>query len=253
MSQRLRLLIEYDGRTFSGWQRQDEQLTVQGVLEDAAEALDGAPVIVQGAGRTDSGVHATGQVAHLELSRPRELRKIADALNYHLRPHPVSVLEATEVDEDFHARFSATGRAYRYLIINRRSHLTFEHGLAWRVSQTLDVGAMNAAAAHLIGTHDFTTFRDAACQAKSPVKTLDTLGVSRYGNRLEVTTSARSFLHRQVRSFVGCLVEVGRGMREPVWVKDILEAADRTQCGPVAPSDGLYLERVMYDDLENAG
>ncbi|MEM5518535.1 tRNA pseudouridine(38-40) synthase TruA [Henriciella sp. AS95] len=245
--QRVRLIIEYDGRPYAGWQRQDELATVQGALERAAEALDGAPVTVHGAGRTDAGVHATGQVAHLDLSKPRPVRKIADALNHHLRPDAVSVLKAEEVDEDFHARFSAKGRAYRYLILVRRAHLTFDRGLIWRVPVKLDVRKMQEAADHLIGEHDFSTFRDAGCQAKSPIKTLDTLNVSAYDNRIEVTTTARSFLHRQVRSIVGSLVDVGRGMQEPGWMKDILEARDRTACGPVAPADGLYLERVMYD------
>ena len=248
MSQRIRLLIEYDGRPFYGWQRQDNQPTVQGALEAACAKLDGAPVLVQGAGRTDAGVHATGQVAHIELAKPRPLRKVPDALNFHLRPKPVAVIAAEEVDEDFHARFSATGRAYRYIILNRRADLTVDKGLAWRVPQALDTEAMQAAANHLIGEHDFSTFRDAECQAASPVKTLDTLQVHKFANRVEVTTTARSYLHRQVRSIVGSLVEVGRGVRDPAWMKDILESCDRARCGPVAPSDGLYLERVMYEN-----
>lgn len=247
MTQRLRLLIEYDGRPFYGWQRQDGQPTVQGALERAAEALDGQPVLVHGAGRTDAGVHATGQVAHLTLQKPRPVRKLVDALNYHLRPDPVAVLKVEEVGEDFHARFSAIGRAYRYILQTRRAHLTFDRGLIWRVPFALDVPAMQDAAQHLLGEHDFTTFRDAACQAKSPVKTLDTLQVMRLADRIEITTTARSFLHRQVRSITGSLVEVGRGNQKPGWMKDILEARDRTACGPVAPADGLYLERVMYE------
>lgn len=247
MSQRLRLLIEYDGRPYNGWQRQDGQPTVQAALERAAEALDGRPVVVQGAGRTDAGVHATGQVAHLELQTPRPVRKLADALNHHLRPDPVAVLKVEEVDESFHARFSATGRAYRYIIQTRRAHLTFDRGLIWRTPFKLDVAAMQEAANHLLGQHDFTTFRDTACQAKSPVKTLDTLEVFRLADRIEITTTARSYLHRQVRSITGSLLEVGRGMQKPGWMKEILEARDRTTCGPVAPADGLYLERVMYD------
>ena len=248
MTQRVRLLIEYDGQPFYGWQRQDNQPTVQGAIEAACEKLDGAPVTVHGAGRTDAGVHATGQVAHIELIKPRPIRKIADALNYHLRPDPVAILKAEEVDEDFHARFSATGRAYRYIIINRRADLTVDRGLAWRVSQDLDAAAMQEAARHLIGEHDFSTFRDAVCQAKSPVKTLDTLNIHKFADRIEITTTALSFLHRQVRSIAGSLVEVGRGARDPDWMRDILEARDRTACGPVAPSDGLYLERVEYED-----
>tara|TARA_Y100001947_G_scaffold31030_1_gene24433 strand:- start:451 stop:1203 length:753 start_codon:yes stop_codon:yes gene_type:complete len=248
MSQRLRLLVEYDGRPYYGWQRQDGQPTVQGALERAAAKLDGQPVVVQGAGRTDAGVHATGQVAHLTLQKPRPVRKLCDALNYHLRPDPVAVLAVEEVDESFHARFDATGRAYRYIIQTRRAHLTFDRGLIWRIPFEIDVHAMQKAANYLIGEHDFSTFRDAACQAKSPVKTLDTLEVFRLADRVEITTTARSFLHRQVRSITGSLVEVGRGMREPSWMKEILEARDRTACGPVAPADGLYLERVMYGD-----
>lgn len=248
MSQRLRLLVEYDGRPYYGWQRQDGQPTVQGALERAAGKLDGQPVVVQGAGRTDAGVHATGQVAHLTLQKPRPVRKLCDALNYHLRPDPVAVLAVEEVDESFHARFDATGRAYRYIIQTRRAHLTFDKGLIWRIPFEIDVHAMQEAANYLIGEHDFSTFRDAACQAKSPVKTLDTLEVFRLADRVEITTTARSFLHRQVRSITGSLVEVGRGMREPSWMKEILEARDRTACGPVAPADGLYLERVMYGD-----
>ncbi|HIG21903.1 tRNA pseudouridine(38-40) synthase TruA [Henriciella sp.] len=248
MSQHLRLLIEYDGRPYYGWQRQDGQPTVQGALERAAAKLDGQPVVVQGAGRTDAGVHATGQVAHLTLQKPRPVRKLCDALNYHLRPDPVAVLAVEEVDESFHARFDATGRAYRYIIQTRRAHLTFDRGLIWRIPFEIDVHAMQEAANYLIGEHDFSTFRDAACQAKSPVKTLDTLEVFRLADRVEITTTARSFLHRQVRSITGSLVEVGRGMREPAWMKEILEARDRTACGPVAPADGLYLERVMYGD-----
>lgn len=248
MSQRLRLLVEYDGRPYYGWQRQDGQPTVQGALERAAARLDGQPVVVQGAGRTDAGVHATGQVAHLTLQKPRPVRKLCDALNYHLRPDPVAVLAVEEVDESFHARFDATGRAYRYIIQTRRAHLTFDKGLIWRIPFEIDVHAMQEAANYLIGEHDFSTFRDAACQAKSPVKTLDTLEVFRLADRVEITTTARSFLHRQVRSITGSLVEVGRGMREPSWMKEILEARDRTACGPVAPADGLYLERVMYGD-----
>lgn len=248
MSQRLRLLVEYDGRPYYGWQRQDGQPTVQGALERAAAKLDGQPVVVQGAGRTDAGVHATGQVAHLTLQKPRPVRKLCDALNYHLRPDPVAVLAVEEVDESFHARFDATGRTYRYIIQTRRAHLTFDKGLIWRIPFEIDVHAMQEAANYLIGEHDFSTFRDAACQAKSPVKTLDTLEVFRLADRVEITTTARSFLHRQVRSITGSLVEVGRGMREPSWMKEILEARDRTACGPVAPADGLYLERVMYGD-----
>jgi len=246
--QRYKITVEYDGRPFFGWQRQDGQPSVQQTLEEAAAGIDGAPVLVQGAGRTDRGVHATGQVAHFDLQKPRPLRKIADALNFHLRPDPVAVLNAEEVDADWSARFNATLRAYRYVIINRRADLTVDKGLAWRVPMQLDAGAMDRAAKALIGQHDFSTFRDAECQARHPIRTLDKIDVARYGEGLEVTVEAKSFLHRQVRSIVGSLVEVGRGAREEDWIAEILEAKDRTACGPVAPADGLFLERVAYDD-----
>lgn len=244
--QRYKITVEYDGRPFFGWQRQDGQPSVQQALEEAAEGLDGAPVLVQGAGRTDRGVHATGQVAHFDLQKPRPLRKIADALNYHLRPHPVAVLDAEEVAPDWNARFNATLRAYRYVIINRRADLTVDKGLAWRVPAKLDAGAMDRAAKALLGQHDFSTFRDAECQARHPIRTLDKIDVARYGEGLEVTVEAKSFLHRQVRSIVGSLVEIGRGARAEDWIAEILEARDRTACGPVAPADGLFLERVAY-------
>ncbi len=244
--QRIKLTIEYNGAPYCGWQRQPDQPSVQQALEEAASALDGAPVQVRGAGRTDTGVHATGQVADMDLSAARPIRKIADAMNFHLRPHPIAVLNAEEVDETFSARFDATMRAYRYLIVNRRADLTLQRGLVWRMPMALDENAMQAGAAHLIGNHDFTTFRDLLCQAKSPVRTLDKLQVSRYGDTLEIAVEARSFLHRQVRSIVGSLVDVGRGKRPSDWVAEILAARDRTACGPVAPSDGLYLERVSY-------
>lgn len=246
--QRYKITVEYDGRPFFGWQRQDGQPTVQQALEDAAAMLDGAPVLVQGAGRTDRGVHATGQVAHFDLQKPRPIRKIADAFNFHLRPQPVAVLAAEEVDPDWSARFNATLRAYRYVIINRRADLTVDKGLAWRVPYKLDAAAMDGAAKALIGQHDFSTFRDAECQARHPVRTLDKIDVARYGDGLEVTVEAKSFLHRQVRSIVGSLVEVGRGARDEDWIAEILAARDRAACGPVAPADGLFLERVAYGE-----
>ena len=244
--QRVKLTVEYDGRPYVGWQRQAEHKSVQSVLEAAAEKLNNAPVIVQGAGRTDAGVHATGQVAHIDLSTPRPIRKVADALNYHLRPEPVAVLDAEEVDADFHARFSAKGRAYRYIIINRRAELTLDKGQALRFAPHLDEKLMHDAAQTFVGVHDCSTFRDAECQAKSPIKSLDKISVMRFGDHIEVTVEAISFLHRQVRSMVGSLIEVGRGARGEDWVADILAAKDRKACGPVAAADGLYLERVMY-------
>ena len=246
------LRIEYDGTPFWGWQRQNDGLTVQGVLETAAEKLNGAPALVYGAGRTDAGVHATDQAAHIDLRADIPARKIADALNAHLRPHPVCVLSAEPVPDEFHARFDATKRFYRYTIINRRADLTLDHGLAWRVPYALDEANMSKAAKHLLGQHDFSTFRDTQCQSRTPVKTLDTLEVTRKGDRIEITCSALSFLHKQVRSMVGSLVEVGRGQREPDWIADILGARDRTKCGPVAPPDGLYLEAVYYPALDQA-
>ncbi|MDJ0920332.1 MAG: tRNA pseudouridine(38-40) synthase TruA [Henriciella sp.] len=244
--QRIKLTLEYDGRPYVGWQRQLEHKSVQGVLEAAAEKLNRGPVLVQGAGRTDAGVHATGQVAHMDLTTPRPIRKIADALNYHLRPEPVAILNAEEVDEDFHARFSATGRAYRYIIVNRRADLTLDKGRALRVAPHLNAQAMHEAAQIFVGEHDFSTFRDAECQAKSPIKSLDKISVMRFGDQIEVTVEAISFLHRQVRSMVGSLIEVGRGARDADWISEILDARDRKACGPVAAADGLYLERVTY-------
>ena len=242
---RYKLLVEYHGGPYHGWMRLPGIPTVQGALEDAAAKLDGAPVEVIGAGRTDAGVHATGQVAHMDLAQDRP-DKVADAMNFHLRPHPIAVLKAGRVTDEFHARFNAAARHYRYVIFNRRADLTLERGLAWRVASRLDAAAMHTAAQLLLGNHDFTTFRDTACQAASPVKTLDSLDVARSGDRIEITCSARSFLHRQVRSMVGSLVEVGRGYQRPEWIAEILAAADRTACGPVAPPDGLFLERVDY-------
>jgi tRNA pseudouridine38-40 synthase len=246
---RFKLTIEYDGSVFAGWQRQENAPSVQQTIEAAAEALDGAPVQVIGAGRTDSGVHALGQVAHLDLAKTIRAGKVRDAINAHLRPHPIAVLEAEDAAPEFHARFDATGRSYIYRIINRRADLALDRGRAWRVSVGMDVAAMHAAAQALVGKHDFTTFRDANCQADTPVKTLRSISVTQQGPVIEIRTSARSFLHRQVRSMVGSLVDVGRGREKPEWIAEILAAADRTRCGPVAPADGLYLESVSYDPL----
>lgn len=246
---RFKLTVEYDGGAFVGWQRQDGGPSIQRALEEAAEAFDGAPVVVIGAGRTDAGVHALGQVAHLDLVKPIRAGKVRDALNAHLRPHAIAVLEAEDAAPEFHARFDATGRSYLYRILNRRADLALEKGRAWRVGPQLDVNAMNVAAQALVGSHDFSTFRYSQCQADTPVKTLKTISVTRHGEEIRVNTSARSFLHRQVRSIVGSLVEVGRGNQDPRWIGEILHAADRTLCGPVAPADGLYLESVSYAPL----
>lgn len=243
---RYRILIEYDGSGFAGWQRQAGLPSVQGALETAAAALEGAPVEVTGAGRTDSGVHAFAQVAHLDLHKPIRADKVRDALNAHLRPHPVAVLSAETVADDFHARFDAVRRRYVYRIINRRADLALDRSRAWRVPVKLDAEAMDAAAQVLVGRHDFTTFRDSNCQADTPVKTLESISVMRMGEEVEIRCAARSFLHRQVRSMTGSLVEVGRGREDVSWIGEILAAADRTRCGPVAPPDGLYLSGVDY-------
>ena len=243
---RYKLTIEYDGAPFSGWQIQADRVTVQGVLTAATAALTGAETLVQGAGRTDAGVHARGQVAHVELAREWDTDTIRDALNAHMRPHPVAVLAAERAADDFNARMSAVKRHYRYVIVNRRPNLTLERGQAWRVPRTLDVPAMHAAAQRLVGEHDFTTFRSTECQAKSPVKTLDQLDVVREGDRVLVLASARSFLHNQVRSMVGSLVMVGDGKWSADDIARSLAARDRAACGQVAPPDGLYLMRVDY-------
>jgi tRNA pseudouridine38-40 synthase len=243
---RYKLTLEYDGAPFAGWQIQADQRTVQGVLTAAIEALTGEKTLVQGAGRTDAGVHARGQVAHVDLARNWDLDTVRDALNAHLRPHPVAILGAELVSDNFNARTSAIRRHYIYRIINRRPDLTLEAGHAWRVPRPLDTDAMHIAAQRLVGKHDFTTFRSTECQAKSPVKTLDVLSVERNGEEVTVTAVARSFLHSQVRSMVGSLEAVGEGKWSADDLSRALAARDRTACGPVAPPEGLYLMRVDY-------
>jgi tRNA pseudouridine38-40 synthase len=243
---RYKLLIEYDGAPFAGWQVQASQPTVQGVLAAAVEAFCGEKVSVSGAGRTDAGVHALGQVAHIDLSKEWDSDTVRDALTAQLRPHPVAVLAAERVPDDFDARFSAHARHYLYRIVNRRADLALDRGRAWRVPRLLDAAAMHRAAQGLIGKHDFTTFRAAECQAKSPVKTLDRLDVEREGDEIRLSASARSFLHHQVRSMVGSLALVGEGRWSARDLAAALEARDRTACGPIAPPDGLYLVRVEY-------
>jgi tRNA pseudouridine38-40 synthase len=243
---RYKLTIEYDGTPFVGWQMQDNGPSIQAALADAIAAFAGERALVGGAGRTDAGVHALGQVAHVNLGKEWDVETVRDAVNFHLRPQPIAVLEAERVDAGFDARFSAIKRHYLYRIVNRRADLTLEHNRAWRVPHALDGDAMHQAAQRLVGRHDFTTFRAAECQARSPVKTLDRLDVTRAGDDLRITASARSFLHHQVRSMVGSLVHVGAGK----WSADDLAAAlaarDRTACGQVAPPQGLYLLRVDY-------
>jgi tRNA pseudouridine38-40 synthase len=243
---RYKLTIEYDGTPFAGWQVQDNASTVQGALMAAFAAFTGEAVAIQGAGRTDAGVHALAQVAHVDLAKAWDTDTVRDAVNFHLRPHPVAVLAAEMVAADFNARFSALRRHYRYRIANRRADLALQKNRAWRVPRRLDVAAMQTAAQHLVGKHDFTTFRASECQAKSPVKTLDVLDVARDGDEVIVTTSARSFLHNQVRSMVGSLVLVGDGKWTPDDLAAALAAQDRAACGPVAPPEGLYLVRVDY-------
>ncbi|MGE4219018.1 MAG: tRNA pseudouridine(38-40) synthase TruA [Alphaproteobacteria bacterium] len=243
---RWRLTVEYDGGPFVGWQRQANGLSVQEALETAIHAFCGETVTVHGAGRTDAGVHALGQVAHIDLARPTTARAVRDAINFHLRPHPVAVLEAESTADDFHARFSATGRAYLYRILNRRAPPALDTGRVWPVAAALNAEAMHEAAQFLIGRHDFSSFRAAGCQAESPLRTLDRLDVSRRGEEIHVTAEARSFLHNQVRIMVGTLRAVGEGSWNASDVAIALAACDRTAAGPTAPPDGLYLTRVDY-------
>ncbi|QFQ86307.1 tRNA pseudouridine(38-40) synthase TruA [Paracoccus kondratievae] len=250
---RFALLIEYDGGPFAGWQAQADRPSVQGAVEAALARLD--PGFAQGAriaaaGRTDAGVHATGQVAHADLIRDWDPFRLSEALNWHLKPAPVAILAVARVDDEFHARFSAFERRYLFRLISRRAPLTHDRGRAWQVSHPLDLAAMREGAAHLLGRHDFTTFRSTMCQAKSPVKTLDELTITEaeipQGREYRFTLRARSFLHNQVRSIVGTLERVGAGSWPPDRVAEALEARDRAACGPVCPPQGLYLTGVSY-------
>lgn len=243
---RYKLIIEYDGSPYCGWQVQDNGRSVQGALEDAVKAICSESIRVHGAGRTDAGVHALAQVAHLDMPKAFPPGRLRDGLNAHLRPNPIGVLAADIVPDTFEARFSAIKRHYRYRIVNRRANLAIDAGRVWRVPKPLDAAAMHEAAQRLLGKHDFTTFRDTECQAKSPEKTLDQLDVSRDGDDVTIVTSARSFLHSQVRSMVGSLVWVGEGRWSADDMQRALEARNRQACGPVAPPDGLYLVRVDY-------
>jgi tRNA pseudouridine38-40 synthase len=243
---RYKIAIEYDGTPFVGWQLQANGASVQGRLAEAIKAFSGEDAVPRGAGRTDAGVHALGQVAHFDLAKDWPCETVRDALNAQVRPDPVSVLSCERVDEGFDARFSATARHYLYRIIDRRSQLALERNRAWGVFRTLDADAMNEAAQALIGHHDFTTFRSTECQAASPVKTLDRLAVSRHGEIIRIEASARSFLHSQVRSMVGSLKLVGEGRWSSLDLERALQASSRSACGPVAPPQGLYLLRVDY-------
>ena len=244
---RYKLTIEYDGSGFSGWQRQENGSSIQQVLEEAFFALTGQTISVHGAGRTDAGVHASGQVAHVDLGREWSAWRLREAINAHLVGRPIALLEVEPAVDGFDARRSAIRRDYLYRIVNRRAPLTFELGRAWLVKYALDAGAMHEAAQLLIGRHDFSTFRDSQCQASSPLRTLNRLEVTREGDRIEFFVGARSFLHRQVRSMVGSLVEVGSGKWQAADLRAALEAADRSRCGPVAPACGLYLALVEYE------
>jgi tRNA pseudouridine38-40 synthase len=243
---RYRVILEYDGTPFKGWQVQASDPSVQGRLADAIRQFCGEGVAVRGAGRTDAGVHALGQVAHFDLTRDWPADKVREAVNFHLKPDPVTIVDCEVVGADFDARFGATGRHYLYRILARRAPPALDRNRVWWVPRALDSQAMAAAAGHLIGRHDFTTFRAAGCQAKSPIKTLDVLDVRSDGNEIRIAASARSFLHHQVRSIVGSLKHVGEGRWTPDNLRAALEACDRSACGVIAPAAGLYLVRVDY-------
>lgn len=244
---RFKLTIEYDGRPYVGWQRQENGPSVQQALEEAIEKfVDETGVRVTGSGRTDAGVHAYGQVAHFDTERDISTDQVQGAINFHLGPEPIAVVEAEQVTEDFNARFSAVVRHYVYKISNRRAPLTFNKGLKWHVKPTLDEKAMHTAAQYLVGKHDFTTFRHVHCQSKSPIKTMDYLRVERRGTDIEVFAGARSFLHHQIRSITGSLMLVGTGKWTPQDMKAALDAKDRSALGFNAPPDGLYFDRVDY-------
>jgi tRNA pseudouridine38-40 synthase len=247
---RYALMIDYNGAPFAGWQRQSHHASVQGALEAALARLTPGEYVVTGAGRTDAGVHATGQVAHVDIARDWDTARLMGAINAHLRPLPVAVLQLARVADDFHARFDARERRYLFRLQGRRAPLTHDKGLVWQVTHPLDLAAMQAGAAHLVGKHDFTTFRSALCQAQSPVKTLDAITISEHtvagGTEYRFGLRARSFLHNQVRSIVGTLEKVGSGAWAPDEVGRALAARDRAACGPVSPPQGLYLTGVGY-------
>jgi tRNA pseudouridine38-40 synthase len=248
---RYKIIIEYDGTPFAGWQIQANGPSIQGELARAIAGLCGTPIIPRGAGRTDAGVHARGQVAHFDLDREYRAGTVRDALNHHLRPSPIAVLACEIVDESFDARFSAKARHYLYRIVNRRARLALDRDRAWQVAVALDAGAMHEAAQHLIGRHDFTAFRSSQCQGKSPVRTLDRLDVTRDGEDIFIGASARSFLHHQVRSMAGSLKMVGEGKWRAEDLRRVLESRDRAECGPVAPACGLYFMKVDYQDCRH--
>jgi len=243
---RFRLTVEFDGRPFMGWQRQAHGPSVQQAIEQAVEAVTGEPAVSHAAGRTDAGVHALAMTAHVDVAKAITPFRLMEGVNALIRPDPVAILACEVVPDDWHARFSCVGRDYLYRIVNRRAPLTLERGHAWRIAKPLDADAMHDAAQLLVGLHDFTTFRSAHCQAESPVKTLDRLDVRREGEQLLVEAAARSFLHHQVRSMVGCLAMVGQGQWSKADLKEALQAADRAALGLNAPPDGLYFVRARY-------
>ncbi len=246
---RYALRLEYDGAPFCGWQRQDGLLSIQLLLEEAAAHLNGGEVpLVTAAGRTDAGVHAEAQVAHLDLATDLPPERVREALNFHTRPHPVAITGAAIVAPDWSARFSAIGRAYRYRLLNRAARPALEWGRVWHVKKRLDAAAMHEAAQGLLGRHDFSAYRAASCQAKSPLRTLDRLDVTRLGDEIEIIAEARSFLHHQVRNMVGTLVEVGYGRRPASWPRAVLIGADRAKAGQTAPPEGLVLTGVKYPE-----
>ena len=243
---RFRLTVEYDGRPFMGWQRQAHGPSVQQAIEEAVQAITGEEVTLHAAGRTDAGVHALAMSAHVDIERPITPFRLSEGLNARLRPQPIAILKAEPVTDDWHARFSCIGRRYLYRIVNRRAPLALEAGRAWLVMAKLDAEAMHEAAQLLVGLHDFTTFRSVQCQSESPVKTLDRLDVRRDGEGIEISAAARSFLHHQVRSMVGCLQLVGRGKWTAQDLRNALEARDRAELGMNAPPDGLYFVEAIY-------
>jgi tRNA pseudouridine38-40 synthase len=243
---RFRLTIEYDGSPYMGWQRQPHGPSVQQAIEEACAGITGEDVLVYGAGRTDSGVHALAMTAHVDVEKDIDAFRLGEGINAKLRSEPIAILDCEEVDGEWHARFDCLGRRYLYRIVNRRAPLALEAGRAWRIPQPLDEQAMNEAAQLLVGKHDFTTFRSAHCQAESPLKTLGSLSVSRDGEAVIVHAAARSFLHHQVRSMVGCLALVGIGRWSAEDLRDALEAADRNRLGLNAPPDGLYFVGADY-------
>lgn len=244
---RFSLTVEFDGTDYMGWQRQDHGPTIQQAIEEAVEGITGEQVVVHAAGRTDAGVHALAMRAHCDVEKDIDAFRLMEGVNAKLRPQPIAILNCEPVAEDWHARFSCIGRAYRYVIVNRRAPLTIDRGRAWQVARPLDATAMHEAAQILVGYHDFTTFRSVHCQSDSPVKTLDRLNVRREGERIWIEAGARSFLHHQVRSMVGCLALVGEGKWSADYLRDALEARDRAALGYNAPPDGLYFVGASYE------